>query len=450
MPCKLKLIFPFRAGIIVAALFVSSCGLLAQRGPGSTGGGSAGGGGLSGGGGRATGLSVKDDLKDYHLALAVQATGQQVVAYRSMMKTTDAADAELRAFMRPVAEQMSTKEIGSGSGNAAVDQATETARIAIKKFLEELSPQQKSGLKEVIKQMTKADSELAQQIKMFDLETRDTRLVGPPIAASALRVATALATFRARELDLGEEMSIGNSNGGAESFDVPSVRKSLKIGDQSVAVTTSGIISKNPKETGNVFSAELTADLSDVQRNMTDLLRSKLDKSETCGERISIQSATLTPRLQQSVATVQFHYERWSCRGRDHVTEIVDGNGTIEIKLTPSIGNTAQLQLAADIGRVDAAGLLGDMLRSGSLGETLRDEITELVLTALREGADFRELLPLAARQSATLQTAHFQSTGSGRLFLTLEGTFELSSDEATALTTELKERAPSAQTVPR
>ena len=77
----------------MAALFVSSCGLLAQRGPGSTGGGSAGGGGLSGGGGRATGLSVKDDLKDYHLALAVQATGQQVVAYRSMMKTTDAADA---------------------------------------------------------------------------------------------------------------------------------------------------------------------------------------------------------------------------------------------------------------------------------------------------------------------------------------------------------------------
>jgi hypothetical protein len=206
MSCKLKLLFPFpfREGMMVAALLVSPCGMLAQRGSGSTGGGSAGGGGLSGGGGRATGLSVKDDLKDFHLALAVQATSQQVVAFESMMKSTDAADAELRAFMQQAAKQTSREETGPApSDNTPVDQAIESAHTANKKFLEELSPQQKSGLKEILKQMTKADSELAQQIKNFDLEARDTKLIGPPIAASAQRLATALTTFRSRELDLG-------------------------------------------------------------------------------------------------------------------------------------------------------------------------------------------------------------------------------------------------------
>jgi hypothetical protein len=451
MSYKLNLISAFGTALIAGALLSCPCAMLAQRGPGSTGGGSAGGGGLSGGG-RATGLSVKDDLKDYHLALAVQANSQQVAAYQLMIKTTDAADAELRAFMQPAAKQ-SSKETGSGSAEetAALYQAIETAHTANKKFMEELSPQQKSGLKEITKQMTKADSELTQQIKVFDLEIRDTKLMAPSVAASAQRVATALATFRARELDLGEEMSIGTSNGGMESFDIPAVRNSLKIGDQSITVTTSGVISKNPEEPGkNIFSVQLTSDLSDLQRNMTDVLRSKLDKSETCGERISTHSATLTPRLQQSTAVLQLHYERWSCRGRDNVSEIVDGNGTIEVKLTPSVGNTAQLQLAAEIGRVDAAGLLGDMLRSGSLGEALRDQLTEVVLSALREGVNFKELLPSTARQSATLQAAHFQSTGSGRLFLAMEGTFQLSNDEVNALTTELKGRATSAQTAPR
>ncbi len=106
------------------------------------------------------------------------------------------------------------------------------------------------------------------------------------------------------------------------------------------------------------------------------------------------------------------------------------------------------MRLTPEIGRVDAQGLIGELLRSGSLGDILRDKITESVLSAIRQGGDFNATLPAAARGNATLHGAQFQGTGSGKLLVVLDGEIRMSNEQVTSLTSELKKRSSTPETV--
>ncbi len=121
------------------------------------------------------------------------------------------------------------------------------------------------------------------------------------------------------------------------------------------------------------------------------------------------------------------------------MNEIVEGNGTIEIQLTPAVAPDGSMKLVAQIGRVDAQGLIGDQLRSGSLGETIRDKTAETFVAIMRRGNDFKNSLPSGARSYATLHHAEFQGTGSGKLVLRLNGEIHVSNEQLTALTTDLE-----------
>jgi len=424
--------------LLGVVLFATPCAMLAQRGAGGghTGGGSAGGGGLSSTG-RATGVDVKDDLKDFHVVLAVQATSQQIVDYAAMMKSTEAADSELKIFLDQLGKD-SAAELSSRS--AAVEQTIEKARTENKKFLDGFSDQQKSGLREITKRLLKADADLAQQAKALGLEVRDPKSVGQSVAASAQILQRALTNFQNQQLGLGEEMSVVSGKSSQESaFDLSPVKNFIHFANQPITITTSGVISNGAAEGGqNTFKLELTADLSDLQRNISDVLHRQLDKAERCGERIVVQSATLTPSEPASLMVLQLHVERWACLGRD-TNEMAEGNGTIEVKLTPSVGDIGALQLTAEIARVDAEGLIGEWLRAGFLGETVRDKIAESILLTLRQGGDLNSALPPAARGNAKLHRAQFQSTGSGKLLAVLDGEIRLSNEQVTSLLGELK-----------
>jgi hypothetical protein len=433
---------------LAAALLVYPCGMMAQHGGGGgTGGGSAGGGGLSGGGGRATGVSEKDELKDFREVLAVQATSQQIVQYAAMVKFSEAAGAELRSFQERLDKEKGGSELVSRG--VALDQALERARVENKKFLDGLSERQKSGLKEITKKLAKADSDLEQQAKALDQVVADAKSVLQQIAGSAQSLDHTFTSFRSQQADLGIEMSIGTaSKGGESTYAILPVRNSVKFSDQAIAITTSGVISKGVAEGGqNTFKVELTADLSDLQQNITEVLRTQLNKADRCGEQIAIRSASLTPTAPSGLVVVQLHFERWACFGRDTVNEMAEGNGTIEVKLTPAVGEDGSLRLAADIGRIDAEGLVGDSLRSGSLGETVRDAVAQSVFSAIRQGGDFKVTLPATAQGYATLRHAQFQGTGSGKLMAVLDGEIRVSDEKATALTSELKGRASSQET---
>ncbi len=433
-----------KAIVLGAALLVSPCGVLAQRGAGHAGGGAPGGEGLNGTG-KATGVDVKDDLKDFHATLAVQATSQQIVEYAAMIKHTEAANAELKSFLDEFGKS-SVSELASRS--ATLEQSIEAARAENKKFLDGFSDAQKSGLREVTKRLTKVDADLAQQARALELEVRGAKAIGQPIATSAQSLEHVLTNFQTQQIGLGEEMSIGAAKNSQDSvFDLPPVKSLVNLANEPIAITTSGVMAKGAGEGGtNTFKLELTADLSDLQQNITEVLGAELNQAERCGESIAIRSATLTPLERASLVMVQLHFERWTCLGRE-ANEMVEGNGAIEVKLTPLVGADGVLRLTPETGRVDAPGVIAELLRSGSLGDLVRDKITESVLSAIRQGGDFNATLPAAARGNATLHGAQFQGTGSGKLLVVLDGEIRMSNEQVTSLSSELKKRSSTPET---
>jgi hypothetical protein len=423
--------------VLAAALLAYPSEVLAQRGAGGghTGGGVETGESLSSIG-KATGVDVKDDLKDFHEMLAVQATSQQIVAYAAMLKTTAAASAELKTLLDQLGKQ-SSPELASRV--TSLNQAIEAARSEEKKFLDGFSDRQKSGLKEITKKLLKADVDLAQQARELDERIGDAKAPGPQIASAAQTLDQALTGFQTQQLDLGAEMSIAARNGEQAAFEIPPVRNSIIFAGQSIAVAASGVISRAVADNGqNKFNLELTADLSDLQHNFTEVLRSQLDKANRCGEQIAIQNAVLTPQEPASLVLVQLHFERWACFG-GQASEIAEGNGTVEMNLVPAVGNDGTLQLAPKITRVDAEGLLGESIRSGSLGDILREKVSEAVLSAMRQGGDFKAILPPSAQGNLTLRRAEFEGTGAGKLVAVLDGEIRVSNESATALASELK-----------
>ena len=444
----------FQAIVLGAVLLPCPGALFAQHGGGGrVGGGLAGGTGLSQGN-HASGIDEKDDLKDFHQVLAVQATGDQIIAYVQMLKSTAVAETELQGFLDVLSKDLPGKADNGaevGSRGTALGQAIEKARSENKNFLDGFSDAQKSGLKEIIKRLIKADSELAQPAKALDLAV-EAKAAVPALTSSAQSLQHALSSFQHDQLDLGEEMSIAIANSGQQfAFNLPPVKISIAYGNQPIDVITSGLVSKGAAEGGqNTFKLELTADLSDLQHEITQVLRDQLEKADRCGEQITIRNATLTPAEPASLVNVQLHFERWACFGKGPGTEMAEGNATIEVKLTPAVGEDGSLRLVPEMKRIDAEGLVGELLRSALLGETLRDEIKESLLEVVRQSGDFKTTLPPAATGYAKLQRAQFQGTGSGKLMVVLDGEIRVSDEKAMSLSSELKERAASQQTVPQ
>jgi hypothetical protein len=237
------------------------------------------------------------------------------------------------------------------------------------------------------------------------------------------------------------------------TFKIPPTRIPVNVENQPIEVIASGVISRVTAERGqNVFKLELVADLSELQQNITPILRSQLDKSDRCGERIAIQNATLTPMAPASVVLAHVHFERWTCVkvfGKERPNKLVGGNGTIEVRLTPAVEQGSTLKLVPEVGRVEAEGPLGELLRSGSLGASLREKITKALLSAMQKGTNFKATLPPAVQDYATIEDARFQNVGSGNLGVVLDGRIQISNEQIKLLANQLKERLSSQGVLP-
>ena len=408
--------------------------------------------GAGAGVGIASGVSDKDDLKDFHQAMAVQATDEQRAAFAKIAQYTQAASDRLKAFRDLLQKVPASSPLSDRT--TTLDQALEQARVSNRNFLASFSSKQKSGLKDIAKKLEKADSDLDKEVKALDQIVQivqTSKSDTESIASSAASLDKEIATFQDEQLALGREMGILLSTGGQDlTFNLPKVTNSIDISGRPVSIQASGTVSRKstgtPAENGlNLFSLKLTADLSDVQHSITGILRSKLTRSPRCGERLEIQQATLTPLAPASLVVARLHLERWVCSpGQGSPVEVAGGDGTIEVKLTPSVGQqspeqNAGLSLVSEITRVDAERFLRDLLRSGDLGDTLRQQITASVLSALRKGTDFKATLPPVAQESATLQKAQFQDAGAGQLTLVLDGQLQFSDEQTQQFAAQLK-----------
>jgi len=228
---------------------------------------------------------------------------------------------------------------------------------------------------------------------------------------------------------------------------MPAVKTALNIENQPIAVTVSGVISGvSAVSAAAAFKLKLAADLSDLQQNMTVLLRSELNRSERCGDRLSVSRATLAPAAPSGLLTATLHYEKWGCAkvfGKQVVKRLAGGNGTIQVRLTPIVDANSTVRLAAEMGSVEADGSLGELLRSGSLGAALRDKVRTTLSSAM-EKANLAATVPREIQTVTTIQSAEFADGGEGRLLLGLTGEVRVSGQQLQLLIEE--RRAQSAR----
>jgi hypothetical protein len=431
---------------IMAAAFLVPGELFAQHGGGGGGGGrgAMGGGGGTGGGGRPGGVSEKDDLKDFHRVMALQATADQRAAFAKVAQYTQVASDQLHAFQESLHKEPASPPLTDRA--AALDDAIAKARAGNQNFLASFSPTQKSGLKELTNKLAKADSELDKQIKALNQIVQTPKPENEQVVGGATNVDKQLTSFQSEQLALGGEMGILLSSDGQEfTFNLPKTTNAISIGGQSISESASEVVSRTSAENGrNIFSVKLVVDLSNVQQNLSAVLRSELNRFPRCGERIEIQEADLTPLAPASSVVTHLRYERWVCQPGSSPMEVSSGDATLEIKFTPaveqSVDHVASLSLTSEITHVDATGFLRDTLRSGDLGVSLRDQIGAVLLSTLRKSADLKAGLPAVAQQSAVLQKAEFQDAGADQLNLLIAGQLDFSDEQAKQFATQLKE----------
>ncbi len=392
----------------------------------------SGGHGISIGGGVYTapnGVDEKDTLKGFHQALAVQATSQQIADFQQLVKNASAAHDQLAAF--------SAKS--PRDGIAGLDQSLESARTSTRKFQDGLSEEQKSGLREILRRLDKADSDLAQEAKRFD-QTVESETAAVGTAPNASNLDTALATFSNEQLALGREMGITLASAQDVSFNLPPVKNPVNLGGRTIFVAASGVLAQTVAQGDlRTFRLDSTLDLTDLQQNVTTIMNAQLSEGNACGERLGLRSANILPAPPASLLVLQLHFERWLCAGQSSPTELAESDGSVEVRVTPSVQNSA-LQMAAAFSRINATGMMADDLRSGDLGDDLRNKIAKSLLLAVQTGGDFKTTLPQSLQNAATLDSAKFQDGGAGILRMTLTGQVRISNEQATELANQLNQ----------
>jgi hypothetical protein len=162
------------------------------------------------------------------------------------------------------------------------------------------------------------------------------------------------------------------------------------------------------------------------------VLGAQLNRSERCGERLTVEKAVLAPEAPAGVLTANINFERYACvkaLGKQIVKRLVGGHVVIEVNLTPSVAENG-IMLTAKVRKIDADGSLGEVLRSGSLGDSIREKIEDSIESAIQKSADLKLALPAEIGDAATIQTVQFADGGSGRLWLTIAAQVRLSAEQ--------------------
>jgi len=88
------------------------------------------------------------------------------------------------------------------------------------------------------------------------------------------------------------------------AIEIPPVKTSFEIDGQAASITAWGVVRMaSPRG----FQVSLTADLSDRAQNATPLMRAELNRSDRCGDRLSVDHALLVPAAPAAVLTAYVH-----------------------------------------------------------------------------------------------------------------------------------------------
>ena len=206
-----------------------------------------------------------------------------------------------------------------------------------------------------------------------------------------------------------------------DTVKIPPLKTSLTMEGQPVAITVWGAVSP--------AHLSATVDLGDFQEHLTPILAAQLNRQDKCGERLAVERVVRAPT---GLLTANVHYERFGCAkalGKEISRRLVGGNAVVEVNLTPSVVDN-HIALSAEVRKIDADGSLGEALRSGSFGDSLRQKIADSIESSIQKSADLKSALPAGLDSVAILRTVQFADGGSGRLWLTIDGELHLSPEQ--------------------
>jgi hypothetical protein len=221
---------------------------------------------------------------------------------------------------------------------------------------------------------------------------------------------------------------------------IPPTTTSFDAGGLPVKITVWGSLSRASTD---VFRLTLTGDLSDLQQNITPLLRSQLNRADRCGERLSVEQAALVPASPDGLLNATVHYERWGCMkafGKERDKRLVGGNATLRVKLTPVVEANG-VSLKPEVVSIEADGSLGELLRSGSMGDALKAKIAGSIRSAIQKATNFNKVLPPEISSAMTIRSLEFTSGRDGRLCINSVAEARISADRLKFLNKQLESR---------
>ena len=216
---------------------------------------------------------------------------------------------------------------------------------------------------------------------------------------------------------------------GSTTFKIPPVKTSVKLDEQQVEITLWGTLSPKPSGT---FALALTVDLGDFQEHLTPVLSAQLKRDDRCGDRLSVDRAAIAPSAPSSLLTANVNFERFACVkafGKQIAKRLLGGHAIIEVNLTPVLEEN-DIALTAEVKKIDADGSLGDVLRSDSVGDSIRDKILGAVESAVQKLTNLKSTLPPAIGNAVSIDTVQFADGGAGRLWLTIGAEVRLTADQ--------------------
>lgn len=145
-----------------------------------------------------TGVSTSDDLRDFKLAVAMQASPEQIAQFQKLNQSVAVAQKATQDILQLPASAPKPDFPHLQAVSDAVDEAVANDQ----KFLASFSPEQKSGLKPVTKKVAKANSELSKQSKALQ------HVGDQPISAMIEKLDQALIELQAQQSEIAKQMGI--------------------------------------------------------------------------------------------------------------------------------------------------------------------------------------------------------------------------------------------------
>jgi hypothetical protein len=144
------------------------------------------------------------DMKDFSRAMALQATPEQIARFQHLTQSTEATRKQAQNLVQH-AENASAPD---SSGYSDLNDAVEDAQSNNLQFVKSFSASQESGLKPLIKKLSKADADVSKQRKALTLELGRSTIEGKKIVGTVQKLDRALTGFQTEQLDIGKEMGI--------------------------------------------------------------------------------------------------------------------------------------------------------------------------------------------------------------------------------------------------